>query len=46
MSRKRGQHVPQREQAAQEQLQGDQILRTVERVEHYLYLKKKFGPRT
>ena len=45
MSRKRGKHVPQREQAAQEQQQADQILATVERVEHYLYLKRKFGPR-
>lgn len=45
MKRKRGQHVPQHEQAAREQVQGDRIVATVERVEHYLMLKKRFGPR-
>ena len=40
---KRGAHTPQRDQAVQEQLQAAQIRATVERVEHYLYLKAKFG---
>lgn len=44
--KKRGQHVPQAEQALREQAQADKILRTVEATEHYLYLKRKFGPRT
>ena len=43
---KRGAHTPQREQAVQEQLQADKILATVERVEHFNYLKAKFGPKT
>jgi hypothetical protein len=36
---------PQREQAMQEQIQADQIRATVERVEHFNYLKTKFGGR-
>lgn len=40
-----GQHAPQAEQAANEQLQADAIVRRVAAVEHYLYLKNKFGPR-
>jgi hypothetical protein len=44
--KKRGQHVPQSEQAVREQAQVDRILRSVEAAEHYLYLKKKFGPRS
>jgi len=43
---RRGTHTPQREQAVQEQLQADKILATVERVEHFNYLKAKFGPKT
>jgi len=43
---KREKYVPQNEQAVREQAQADKILRTVEATEHYLYLKRKFGPRT
>jgi hypothetical protein len=39
-------HTPQREQALQEQTQAANVLATVDRVEHFLYLQKKFGPRT
>jgi hypothetical protein len=44
-SKRRGQHVPQRERAVREQAQAERVLATVERVEHYLMLKQKFGPR-
>lgn len=44
--KRRGQHTPQREQAVQEQTQAERVLATVDRVEHFLYLQKKFGPRT
>lgn len=40
-----GKHTPPREQATREQTQAARITATVERVEHYLYLKQKFGPR-
>ena len=40
---KRGAYVPQHEQAVREQLQAAQILATVERIEHFNYLKAKFG---
>ena len=43
---RREKYVPQKEQAVREQEQADRILRTVEATEHYLYLKRKFGPRT
>jgi len=38
--------MPLRERAVQEQVQADQICATVERVEHFNYLKAKFGPKT
>jgi hypothetical protein len=44
--KRRGTHTPQREQAAQEQIQAEQIRATVERVEHFNYLKAKFGSKT
>jgi hypothetical protein len=43
--KRRGQHVPRHEQAVQEQAQAERIRVTVERVEHFLQLRKKFGPR-
>lgn len=44
--RRQGQWVPPQALAEREQQQADRVRDTVERVEHYLYLKKKFGPRT
>lgn len=44
--KRRGMHTPLRERAVQEQQQADQILAIVERVEHFNYLKAKFGPKT
>jgi len=41
--KRRGQHVPQQEQAAQEQTQADRVVDTVERVEHFKQLEKKYG---
>jgi hypothetical protein len=43
--KRRGQHTPQREQALQEQTQAANVRATVDRVEYFLYLQKKFGPR-
>jgi hypothetical protein len=43
--KRRGQHVPQHERAIQEQAQAERIRVTAERVEHFLQLRKKYGPR-
>jgi hypothetical protein len=43
--KRRGRHTPQHEQAVQEQAQAERIVATLDRVEHFLMLKKKFGPR-
>lgn len=43
--KRRGQHVPPQALAEREQMQAEHVAATVERVEHYLMLKKKFGPR-
>jgi len=43
--KRRGQHTPQHEQAVREQAQAERVRVTVERVDHFLQLKKKFGPR-
>lgn len=37
--------VPPQDRALREQQQAERILAVVERVEHFLYLRKKFGPR-
>lgn len=42
---KRGQYVPPQALAEREQVQAERIAATVDRVEHFLYLKAKFGPR-
>lgn len=42
---RRGKHMPPHVRAVLEQEQAERIVATVERVEHYLMLKKKFGPR-
>jgi len=43
--KRRGMHTPQREQAVQEQTAAANVLATVDRIEHFLHLQKKFGPR-
>jgi hypothetical protein len=43
--RRPGNYMPQRDQAIAEQQAADRIVATVERVEHFLYLRKKFGPK-
>lgn len=43
--KRQGQWVPPQALAEREQVQAERVIATVERVEHYLYLKRKFGPR-